>query len=164
MVRSCRAEIPVNRPLGFAGSRHMKRTAVAAVFADLIISCATTPSSTLTSEESVAVSAAESFIARNGYTSAGHPSDQPVQEVELFDFASSDAELVRRRRDTLEPHAFGIARDGPHTYDVLFHRTHNEPGFRVVYVKDSAAVEVVHATPVRLNWAPLPSYNRSRAP
>jgi hypothetical protein len=152
------------RPLNFTVRRHMKRIATAAVLAGLTVGCVAASAPTLSREESAAVNSAESFIARHGYTSAGHPADQPVMKVELLDVASSDAELVQRRRDTLEPHAFGIAREGPHTYDVLFHRTHNAPGFRAVYVKDSEAVEVIHSTPARLDWVPVPSNNRWRGP
>jgi hypothetical protein len=33
-----------------------------------------------------------------------------------------------------------------------------------VLVKDSVAVEVVHSTPVRLDWVAVPSNNRWRGP
>jgi hypothetical protein len=87
-----------------------------------------------------------------------------VQHVELLDIAATDAELAQRRRDTLEPHAFGIATVGPRAYDVLFHQTHNAPGFRIVFVQDLEATEIVHSTPVNLHWVPVPSNNRWRGP
>lgn len=106
-------------------------------------------------EEAQAITAAESFVARHGYTAAGHPADQPVEQVELLDIGRSDADLVRTRRDTLEPHAFGIGAAGPHQYNVLFHLTH-APGFRVVVVKGSVAVQVVHSTPAHVEWIAVP--------
>ena len=152
------------RPLNFTVRRNMKRIATAAFLACLTAGCLTTPAHTLSADEAAAVASADSFIARHGYTSAGHPPDQPVQNVELLDIAANDAELAQRRRDTLEPHAFGIATVGRRSYDVLFHRTHNAPGFRIVFVKDSEAVEVVHSTPANLHWVPVPSNNRWSGP
>ena len=143
----------------------MKRIATVMLLAvALTAACLAADTRALSAEEADAITAAESFIARHGYTAAGHPADQPVQHVELLDVGMNDADLVRHRRDTLEPHAFGIGTAGPHQYNVLFHLTHNAPGFRVVFVKDSVAVEVVHSTPARLDWVAVPSNNRWRGP
>ena len=153
------------RPLSFTVRRHMTHSATVGLLVIALTSaCLASDTRVLSAEEVAAVTAAESFIARHGYTSAGHPADQPVQDVELLDFGMSDADLVRRRRDTLEPRAFGIATEGPHAYSVLFHRTHHASGFRVVFVKDSIAVEVVHSTPMHLDWVAVPSNNRWRGP
>jgi hypothetical protein len=143
----------------------MKRIAAIVLLAVALTStCLAADTRALSAEETAAIAAAESFVARHGYTAAGHPADRPVQHVELLDVGMSDADLVRHRQDTLEPHAFGIATAGTHQYSVLFHLTHNAPGFRVVFVKDAVAVEVVHSTPVRLDWVAVPSNNRWRGP
>jgi hypothetical protein len=144
----------------------MMRIASLSVIAVLGAGCFAMRMHTLSPREVTAVASAEAFIARHGYTAAGHPPDQPVQNVEVLDPVASETELVRWRRDTLEPHAFGIAQIDSRAYYVLFHRTHSDPGFRAVLVQDSAAVQVVHSVLVldKLHWVPVPSNNRWSGP
>jgi hypothetical protein len=125
-------------------------------------SCSTWEVRPLQARELEAVSAAEAFIVRHGYTIAGHPSDQPVQNVEVLDDLATPDELVGWRRATLEPHAFGVTResDGDYCY-VLFHRL-NDPdaAFRAVLVQGGKPVQVVHSV-LRLDglrWVRVPPH------
>jgi hypothetical protein len=121
----------------------------AVAFAPLMLavgSCALL-SASLDPGEASAVHSAEVFVARHGYTVSGHPPDQPVEDIELFDQFTDAATIVAMRRDTLQPRAYGIAQVEPGKYFVLFHRTHGAPGFRAVWVQGTQAITMVHATP-----------------
>ena len=125
----------------------------------LAVSCSTSRVRSLNARELQAVSAAEAFVARHGYTDAGHPPDMPVENVEVLDPLATPEELVEWRRATLEAKAFGVAKgdDGDYFY-VLFHRLNDsEAGFRAVLVQGTEAVQVVHSV-LRLEslrWVPV---------
>ena len=55
-----------------------------------------------------AIACAEKFVRRNGYTSLPASADSSMISREAEEPAGSVAELLDRRRDTLEPQAFGI--------------------------------------------------------
>ena len=62
--------------------------------------CAAVPITANDKSAWAAIIAAEAFVARNGYTSVGHPQDQPVMGTEIFDMLSSERELVASRKNT----------------------------------------------------------------
>lgn len=126
-----------------------------------LASCAATRSDQLSEKEILAVGSAEEFIARHGYTAAGHPSDLPVEKVESMDIVAEPEQLVEWRRNTLERDAFGITPCLCDTdaYYVFFHRIHHADGFRGVLVQDGQAVQVVHSV-LKLEgwpWKPVPA-------
>jgi hypothetical protein len=130
--------------------------------ATLLGGCATSWShQPLTEEERQSIASAETFVVRNGYTTAGHPAGLPVQNVEVLDVLATSDELTEWRRGTLRSRAFGIVRAAPSAYYVLFdrlavasenevptaveeqHAGHKE--FRAVLVQHAEAVQVVHS-------------------
>jgi hypothetical protein len=63
----------------------------------------------LTASELHAIDVAETFVKRNGYTSAGHPTDLPVLPTDIMDaLAGLEEHLLEMRKGTLEARAFGI--------------------------------------------------------
>ncbi|HYJ78046.1 MAG TPA: hypothetical protein VEW03_00390 [Longimicrobiaceae bacterium] len=55
-----------------------------------------------------AIACAEAFVRRNGYTSIPPAADTTLLSTEPGDSVGSVAELLARRRDTLEADAFGV--------------------------------------------------------
>jgi hypothetical protein len=110
----------------------------------LCSACATRQVATWTPQLVESVEHAEAYVARHGYTVAGHPEAEPVERVEIMDMIYSDAELVQSRRATLEPFAFGVSavEDG---WYVLFRPVHKTRGDRAVLVTHGEPVQVVHA-------------------
>src|SRR5678816_641543 len=105
--RLCYHAVTRQRPLSSSvRQRRSMRLALAAVFL-AFIGCVSSHSRPLTTTENRAVQSAEAFIARHGYTATGHPSDLPVENVEVLDPLASREQLVQWRRATLEPRAFG---------------------------------------------------------
>ncbi len=92
-----------------------------------------------------AISAAEAFVARHGYTSAGQPEQLQVENVEIFDSLSSPDQIVAARKNSLESLAFGIQSiPGGHDFYVLF-RMISQPGrYRAVLVQNGQPVQVLH--------------------
>ena len=135
------------------------RLALAAVFL-AFIGCVSSHSRPLTTTENRAVQSAEAFIARHGYTTTGHPSDLPVENVEVLDPLASREQLVQWRRATLEPRAFGIAYAAPGVYWVLFHRLGSENEFRAVRVQGVTPTQVVHSLLIldQLRWKSVPAH------
>jgi hypothetical protein len=91
-----------------------------------------------------AVRSAEAFVARNGYTTAGHPSDFPVQAVQIFDVFLSDQELIEQRRGLLEPKAIGVEDKDEAAYWVYFESIGQPHKPRIVAVADGEAFQVFH--------------------
>ena len=58
--------------------------------------------------EAEAVRLAEQFIVRNGYTDL--PPDKNRLHYETIEWASNIQEMLKMRHDTLERHAYGVAR------------------------------------------------------
>ncbi len=87
---------------------------------------------------------AEDFVARNGYTSAGHPKDLRVKAVEIFDGLSSDRELIEQRRGQRGPNAIGVEDRGGDVYWVYFESIGRPDKPRIVAVIDGEAVQVFH--------------------
>ena len=114
----------------------------------------------LTETERAAVQSAETFIARHGYTAAGHPAGLPVENVEVLDPIASRDDLVQWRKNTTEPKAFGIAEAAPGVSWVLFHWPGQPDNFRAVRVEGSSAVQVVHSQLIlsRLHWVRVPAH------
>ncbi len=112
----------------------------------------------LSAKELSAVQSAEEFIARHGYTAAGHPANLPVINVEVLDPLVSRENLIKERYDTMEPKAFGIAKAAPSASWVLFHYPRNPDEIRAVLVKETTAVQVVHSrlTLEELDWIKIP--------
>lgn len=100
----------------------------------ILMSCAAMPSHQITTKEVQAVTSAEAFISRHGYTSKGHPKDLPVEDVEVMDGLATPEELIERRRNTLEPIAFGVTPCvcEADAYYVFFYRINHADGFRGV--------------------------------
>ena len=122
--------------------------------------CASLGNRQLSGTEIAAVQSAETFIARHGYTAAGHSQNLPVENVEVLDLLSSREELVKWRRASLEPRAFGIAQAAPGVSWVLFHRLGDNTEFRAVRVEGTSAVQVVHSQLIlsRLHWVAVPAH------
>lgn len=114
----------------------------------------------LTVMELSAVQSAEAFIARHGYTAEGHPSNLPVEDVEVLDPLASREDLVKWRRGTMEPKAFGIAKAAPGVSWVLFHWPGGPEELRAVRVEETTAVQVVHSRLVLdgLDWVHVPAH------
>jgi hypothetical protein len=123
-----------------------------------LAACTSLGSRQLSGTEIAAVQSAEAFVARHGYTSAGHPQDLPVENVEVLDPISSQEDLLAWRRATLESKAFGIAQASPGVSWVLFHRLGEDKDFRAVRVEGTSAVQVVHSQLIlsQLHWVPVP--------
>jgi hypothetical protein len=143
--RACGVIVHSCRGSGHAGRQPMQILAFAPLM--LALSSCALLSAPLDPREASAVHSAEVFVARQGYTVSGHPPDQPVEDVELFDRFTNAATIVAMRQDTLQSRAYGIAQVEPGKYLVLFHRTHGAPGFRAVWVEGTEAITIVHATP-----------------
>jgi hypothetical protein len=99
------------------------------------------------------VRAAEAFIARHGYSAAGHPPNLPVEVAEVLDPLSTPEQLVKDRKGQLENNAFGVAGAGNDAYYVYFHALGNASDFRAVLVQHGKAVQVVHSE-LALDWLP----------
>lgn len=129
-----------------------------------VMSCAASRVRPLDQRGLQAINAAEAFVARHGYTIAGHPADKPVENVEVLDPLATPEELVAWRRATLEARAFGIVKgDDGDSFYVLFRRLGGpDAGFRAVLVQATEAVQVVHSVLVLedLHWRPVPSDSR----
>jgi hypothetical protein len=74
----------------------------------------------LTDAERRAIQVAETFVARNGYTVAGHPENLPVLNNDILDGLFSAEALKERRRGTLQARAFGISYRPPQSFLVYF--------------------------------------------
>jgi len=112
----------------------------------------------LTVKELSAVQSSEAFIARHGYTAEGHPTNLPVENVEVLDPLASRQDLVKWRRGTMESKAFGIAKAAPGVSWVLFRWPGEPDDFRAVRVEETTAVQVVHSRLVldELDWIHVP--------
>jgi hypothetical protein len=120
--------------------------------------CATVPVTPNDKSAWVAVAAAEIFVVRNGYTSAGHPQDQPVTGAEIFDILSGAKELIASRKNTLEPQSFGLRSvPGDNSYYVLFRMVHDQTQCRIVLVQNGHAVQMLHdPVPIKSQrWQPV---------
>ena len=117
-------------------------------------------SRSLTNTEFAAVQSAETFIARHGYTAAGHPAGLPVENVEVLDPIASRDDLVKWRKGTMEPKAFGIAEAAPNVSWVLFRWPGEPEDFRAVRVEGTTAAQVVHSQLVLsgLHWVRVPAH------
>jgi len=114
----------------------------------------------LMATERSAVQSAEAFIARHGYTADGHPTNLPVENVEVLDPIASREDLVKWRRGTMESKAFGIAKAAPGVSWVLFHWPGEPDELRAVRVEETTAVQVVHSRLVldELDWIHVPAH------
>lgn len=119
----------------------------------MLVACAPVRDRPLYRRELSAVHSAEAFIARHGYTEAGHPANLPVENAEVLDSISTREQLVEWRKGTLQSKAFGIAQARNGAYYVYFHRLKDPSSFRAVLVEDGNAVQVAH-TPIELDWLP----------
>ena len=107
--------------------------------------CSTTPVTHQDQLPWAAAVAAEAFVARNGYTSAGHPKNLSVERVEIFDALSNQDQIVASRKNTLEPQAFGIQRiSSGRGFYVLFRMVEHPDRYRAVLVQQGQPVQVLH--------------------
>jgi hypothetical protein len=100
---------------------------------------------------------AEAFVLRHGFTAAGHPMDQPVENVSLFDMLSSRKDLVAHRRGSLEAHATCVR---PHAkgFSVLFRSTHEKDRYLFVALEPGERPYVGHqSVPMSEDCKPVPS-------
>jgi hypothetical protein len=132
---------------------------IAILIAALAISaCAAVPVTSNDKSAWAAVTAAETFVARNGYTSAGHPQDQPVVGTEIFDMLSGTKELIASRKNTLEQQSFGLRPvPGDNSYYVLFRMIHDPTQCRIVLVQNGEAIQMLHdPIPIKSQrWQPV---------
>jgi len=110
----------------------------------LLSGCATSPTAALDDAGWQAITAAEQFVLRHGYTPVGHPADKPVVGVDILDSVLSNQQKVAVRRGKLEARAACVVRlEGEKQY-VLFRRIADRDTFGAVYVADAKAVQVMH--------------------
>lgn len=127
----------------------------------VLFSCSTFEEGRAVREENKAIEQAEIFVARNGYLAKGHPSNLPVLRVEIMDVFLTDDELKKKRQNTLEDKAFGVAIEPsrtPDSYYVLFRKIGGGmDDFRAVLVEHSEAVQMVHSrlSLENLSWHPV---------
>ena len=110
----------------------------------VLAGCASVPAGPLPPSEAKAIQAAETFVARNGYTVSGHPPDLPVLRVEIFDFLSSDTELIKNRKGELGPAAIAVQAFDDATYWVYFPTLGDPENPRIVFVKNGEPQQVFH--------------------
>lgn len=67
-----------------------------------------------------AIVEAEHFVKRHGFTSSGHPTDQPVLTTDIMDNLYTREQLLDHRRDSLSEFASGIVSKGFGQRIVLF--------------------------------------------
>ena len=132
---------------------------IAIVITALALSaCATAPVTPNDQSAWAAVAAAESFVARNGYTAAGHPQDLPLARTEIFDVLSEAKDLIASRKNTLEQQSFGLRPvSGDNNYYVLFRMIHDPAQCRIVLVQNGQAVQMLHdPVPIKSQrWQPV---------
>jgi len=114
------------------------------VLVPILVASAGCRSVSISPQELQAVHSAEVFVARNGYTTAGHPKDLPVQPVEIFDGLSSDQELIDQRQGQLKPNAIGVEDKDRDVYWVYFESIGRPHSPRIVVVADGEAFQVFH--------------------
>jgi hypothetical protein len=73
----------------------------------------------VTKSERQAIAVAEEFVARNGFTAAGHPSDLPVLQTDIWDPLLGREAVLKSRLGSVRSHAGGVASAGLGT-TVLF--------------------------------------------
>lgn len=126
-----------------------------------LFSCSTFEQNQAILDENKAIEQAEIFVARNGYSTKGHPPNLPILRVEIMDVFFTDDELKKKRQNTLEDKAFGVAVEPsktPGSYYILFHKIGGGVGdFRAVLVEHSEAVQMVHSrlNLENLSWHPV---------
>ncbi|WP_440223826.1 hypothetical protein ACQQ2N_01105 [Dokdonella sp. MW10] len=102
----------------------------------------------LTTSDRVAIELAETFVRRNGYTTAGHPADLPVLQNDIMDsLAGSEANLLATRKGTLQAEARGIKYMGFY-YMVFFDTAAGRPSggaYRTLVVGMNGDVEMMHS-------------------
>jgi hypothetical protein len=123
----------------------MKWTTAKLLCAIAVLSgCANSPTAALDDAGWQAITAAEQFVLRHGYTPVGHPADKPVVGVDVLDSARSNQQKVAVRRGRLEARAACVVRlEGEKQY-VLFRRIADRDTFGAVYVADAKAVQVIN--------------------
>ena len=107
--------------------------------------CTTVPADTLSPTDLAAVSAAEQFIARHGFTELGHPTDQPVVGVGILDTFSKADEIVSSRRNSLNTRASCLIRLKENKRYVHFQLKADTEKYSAVYVVGIEPVQVLHA-------------------
>ena len=94
---------------------------VAALAVTLFLSACVSAGSEKVSPELVeAVARAEQFVARHGFTAAGHPTDLPVQRISLYDGLFGEEQTLADRRGLLRPEAVCVRSLGNEERSVLF--------------------------------------------
>ena len=108
--------------------------------------------------EREAISIAETFVVRNGYTAAGHPKDLPVLANDIMDFGPAD-EIAESRRNTVQPRAVGIVGVPGLWYSVLFEYTRPPPRINdmprslfVVQIEADGKARKPHLMPTYPDW------------
>ena len=84
----------------------------------LFLSACSWPITPDTAELREAESSLGQFLARHGYTDAGHPDGLPVQHVSLWDGLSTEDELRKSRRGSLvgRPYCVLLPAEYPYTF------------------------------------------------
>ena len=67
-----------------------------------------------------AAAKAEQFVARHGFTTAGHPAGLPVERVSLYDGLFGKEETLAGRKGLLQPRAVCVRRLPEGDYSVMF--------------------------------------------
>ncbi|MBM0103569.1 hypothetical protein JM946_02390 [Steroidobacter sp. S1-65] len=108
--------------------------------------------------EREAISTAETFVERNGYTAAGHPKGLPVLANDIMDFGPAD-EIAQSRRNAVQPRAVGIVGVPGFGYSVLFEYTRPPPRINdmprslfVVQIEADGKARKPHLMPTYPDW------------
>lgn len=72
------------------------------------VGCTSQKTVALSPELLADVKAAEAFVVRYGFTGKGHPANQPIERIEVFDSMSNGSDLAKRRENTIFTSAFAV--------------------------------------------------------
>jgi hypothetical protein len=102
-----------------------------------------------------AIATAEAYVARHGYTVAGHPPDLPVLQTDVMDALLGSEGAIAARRATLQARAFGVARDWPLSYRVLFEGVDSpmeDRCYTIVNIDAGGSADIAHSHHCFQKW------------
>jgi hypothetical protein len=143
-----RSWFKAGRPRSLLGGAVTVASAVAALPAAYTGLLMLNPFLPLMPWESGAVVNAEHFVKRHGFTTSGHPTDQPVRTTDIMDHIFTQEQLLEHRRGSLREHASGVVVGGLGQRIVLFEPLAGEVaglhGYRQVEVSFGGEVHMPH--------------------
>ena len=125
------------------------------LFATLLLPACSWQTAANTLESREAESALNQFLLRNGYTEAGHPADLPVQHVSLWDGMSTDQEIKKSRKASLNGRPFCVLQPAEYPYTFVFRTEESDIAVRIE-ADGSGWVHEANPTVTRRNCQKLP--------